>query len=256
PWLCSKPIQKQYEELFYLTLGMKDEIYEELTNFLSVILEELLFEKNQKTNMIDDLVNSQSRMRSMKKYTFCQASDIDNRKRVCPNCHNKLPTISEMNQQSNELPTIKNITDKSLVICPYRFKESDAQRSDTQEPRTRPSFTIESSRYQAQIRKPQFVNLKSNNCIFQNISGEWKITLNIWHPIPITCEEADHQKNESSLKKSEILSIINSLISSLDNSDHSHFRSLLNKSCNDLINILQEIRSVLAENNINIDSEE
>ena len=83
-----------------------------------------------------------------------------------------------------------------------------------------------------------------------------KTALYIWHPIPITCEEADHQKNESSLKKSEILSIINSLIPSLGNSDRLRFRGLSNKSHNDLINILQEIKSVLAENDINIDSEE
>ncbi|CAG8472415.1 12297_t:CDS:2 [Dentiscutata heterogama] len=197
---------------------MKDKIHEELTNFLSVILEELLLEKNQKTNAIDDLLNSQSQMGSMKKCTFCQASDINNRKQVCPNCHNKLPTISEMNQQSNELSTIKNITDKSLIV-PRSLKATRYSESDTQEPRTRPSFTTKSSRYRAQIRKTQFVNLKSNNHNFQNISGEWKISeeikrfseiacmkriefikaklinktaLDIWYPMPITCEEADH----------------------------------------------------------------
>ncbi|CAG8801946.1 30866_t:CDS:2 [Gigaspora margarita] len=211
----------------------RNEIHEELTNYLSIILEELILEKNQKTNTIDDLVNSQSQTGSMKKCTFCQASDIDNRKRICPICHNKLPTISEMNQQSNELPTIKNTTNKSLVICPY---------SDTQEPRTRPSFAAESSRYWAQIRKTQFMNPKSNIPKLIN-----KMVLDIWYLIPITCEEADLQKNESSLTKSQILSIINSLTPSL---------GLSNKSRNDLINILQEIRSVLAENNINIDSKE
>ncbi|CAG8615901.1 4080_t:CDS:1, partial [Dentiscutata heterogama] len=37
------------------------------------------------------------------------------------------------------------------------------------------------------------------------------------------CEEADLQKTESSLKKSKILSIINSLIPYLGDSDHSRF---------------------------------
>ncbi|CAG8712571.1 31686_t:CDS:2, partial [Racocetra persica] len=105
PWLYSESTQKQYEELFYLTLGMKDAIYEELTNYLLVILEELLLKKNQETNAIDNL------------------------KRVCPNCHNKLSTISEMNQQFIEQSNIKNTTDKLLVVCPYRFKELNVQES-------------------------------------------------------------------------------------------------------------------------------
>ncbi|CAG8744155.1 11267_t:CDS:2 [Dentiscutata erythropus] len=216
---------------------MKDEIHEEL-----------LLKKNQKTNMIDDLVNSQSRMGSMKKCTFCQATDINNRKRVCPNCHNKLPTISKMNQQFNKLPTIKNITNKSLVICPYRFKESDAQRSFPEVYKPQWKISEEMKRFSeiARMKRIEFIKAKLIN----------KTALDIWHPIPITCEEADHQKNESSLKKSEILSIINSLIHSLGNSDRLHFRSLLNKSYNDLINISQEIRSVLAKNDININSEE
>ncbi|CAG8751824.1 12466_t:CDS:2, partial [Racocetra fulgida] len=253
------------EELFYLILGMKDAIHEELTNYLSVILEELLLEKNQETNAIDDL------------------------KRVCPNCCNKLPTISEINQQFIEQSNIKNTTDKPLVVCSYRFKELDVQgsvlkligysESETQEPRTRPGFTGESSRYRARIRKTQFVNPKANNRVFQDISGEQKISeemkrfseianikriefikaklinktaLEIWHPIPITCEEADCQKTESSLTKSQLSSIINSLIPSLGDSDRPRFRGLSSKSRNDLINILREIRSVVAENSINI----
>ncbi|CAG8848794.1 2410_t:CDS:1, partial [Racocetra persica] len=129
--------------------------------------------------------------------------------------------------------------------------------SETQEPRTRPGFTGESSRYQARIRKPQFVNPKANNRVFQDISGEQKISeemkrfskianinriefikaklinktvLEIWHPIPITCEEVDFQKTESSLTKSQLSSIINSLILSLGDSDRSHFRGLSSKS--------------------------
>ncbi|CAG8813651.1 19780_t:CDS:1, partial [Racocetra fulgida] len=93
------------------------------------ILEELLLEKNQETNAIDNLVNSQSQIGNMKKCRFCQVSDINNKKRVCPNCRNKLPTISEMNQQFIEQSNIKNTTDKPLVVCPYRFKELDAQGS-------------------------------------------------------------------------------------------------------------------------------
>ncbi|CAG8817153.1 236_t:CDS:1, partial [Gigaspora rosea] len=51
---------------------------------------------------------------------------------------------------------------------------------------------------------------------------------------------ADRQKDESSLKKPQILSIINSLVPLLGDSDRSRFRGLSSKSRDDLINILQE----------------
>ncbi|CAG8831853.1 32495_t:CDS:1, partial [Racocetra persica] len=110
--------------------------------------------------------------------------------------------------------------------------------SETNGPRTRPSFTAESCRFRVQIRKAQFVNPNADNRAFQNLSGELtlsdemirfseivcikriefiraklinKIPLGIWHPIPITCDKAELQKTENSLTKSQNLSIINTL---------------------------------------------
>ncbi|CAG8701422.1 767_t:CDS:2 [Dentiscutata erythropus] len=82
-----------------------------------------------------------------------------------------------------------------------------------------------------------------------------KQLLSIWRPILIICDEAEFQKSKGSLKKSKILSIINSLISSLGDSDRSHFRGLSNKSCEELVNILQEVKNILAENNISVGEE-
>ncbi|RIB22016.1 hypothetical protein C2G38_2076772 [Gigaspora rosea] len=124
PWLCSAINQKQYEELFYLISGMENEIHEELTNYLSTILEKLLIEKNQETNTIDELVYHQSQIGYMKKCTVCQTSNIDNKKRNCPTCHNKLLTISEINKQFDEPSNITNIAKKSLDISPYAFEEA------------------------------------------------------------------------------------------------------------------------------------
>lgn len=582
PWLCSELTQKQYEELFYLTSDMKNEIHKELTSYLSIILEELCIEKNQEENMIDELVHNQSQTGYKKKCSVCQTSNIDNKKRVCPTCRNKLPTIAEINQQSNESLKIINTTEKPLIIHPHTFEGSSKPRSvlesedipqvfvpdpvginpnsianvrkvlehieeisgikdgsrkwivvtcdgvpyhhiqkikkdfpwlilipgalheemnmlksfvelnwdidikdfaqcqgyrtenqlrffkkcsdhhkswdsicniyrhamaselmwpyiilednpsvegylkwaqnqtdatfklkyeqiffylqaiinfrtgvrfnrpslriaarrmfapiwsarrhpiyrlieiadeeqmlrlkpeicsliqekivtsrsklldqhqghdaileeinktlkslippipsqrhweiaarnctkflklrtnlfniigfsesETYGPRTRPNFIAESYRFRVQIRKTQFVNPNVSNRIFQNMSGDWtlseemkrfseiasmkriefikaklikKTPLDIWHPIPITCEEADLQKTESSLTRSQILSIINSLIPFLDDLNRSRFRGLSSKSRIDLVNILQEIRNILAENNIN-----
>ncbi|CAG8784260.1 13034_t:CDS:1, partial [Gigaspora rosea] len=154
--------------------------------------------------------------------------------------------------------------------------------SEANEPRTCPGFTAESRRFRVQIRKTQFVNPNADNRIFQNLGRELtlseqmirfseiasmkrnefikatlikKTPLGIWHPIPITCDEAELQGSESSLKKSEILSIINSLIPSLGDLDRLRFRGLSNKSREDLVNILQEVRNILAENNISTSEE-
>ncbi|CAG8528179.1 7880_t:CDS:2 [Dentiscutata heterogama] len=144
------------------------------------------------------------------------------------------------------------------------------------------NFTAESRRFWVQIRKAQFVNPNADNRIFQNLGGELtlseqmirfseitstkrnefikatlikKTPLGIWHPISITCDEAKLQKSEGSLKKSEILFIIISLIPSLDDSDRSCFRGLSNKSREELVNILQEVKNILAENNISVSKE-
>ncbi|CAG8524049.1 12280_t:CDS:1, partial [Funneliformis caledonium] len=118
---------------------------------------------------------------------------------------------------------------------------------DIHKPCTRPDFAIESHQFQVQIRRTQFIYSNQN---FQNITGEWmlskelkkfseiahikrakfikavlinKSSLGIWHPIPITRDEADFQQSETSLTKIEILTIINSLIPSLDDSDQLRF---------------------------------
>src|SRR6266540_1427979 len=113
----------------YLTSGMENEIHKELTNYLSIILEELYIEKNQEENMIDELVHNQSQMGYKKKCSVCQTSNINNKKRVCPTCCNKLSTLAEINQQSNEPLKIINNIEKLLIIHPYTFKGSSKPQS-------------------------------------------------------------------------------------------------------------------------------
>src|SRR6266542_368423 len=108
---------------------MENKIHKEFTNYLSIILEELCIEKKQEENMIDELVYNQSQMGYKKKCSVCQTSNIDNKKRVCPTCCNKLPTLAEINQQSNEPLKIINNIEKLLIIHPYTFKGSSKPRS-------------------------------------------------------------------------------------------------------------------------------
>src|SRR6266545_1956011 len=101
---------------------MENEIHKELTNYLSIILEELCIEKNQEENTIDELIHNQSQMGYKKKCSVCQTSNINNKKRVCLTCHNKLPIFVKINQQSNEPLKIINNTEKLLIIHSHTFK--------------------------------------------------------------------------------------------------------------------------------------
>ena len=127
PWLYSELNEKQYEELFDFTLDMKNEIHKELIEYLTIILEELCNEKNQKTNIINELIHQQSKTGYIKKCHVCQTSDIDNKKQVCPKCHTKLLTISEINQQLEKPNEITDTIKKSLVIHSYISEESNKQ---------------------------------------------------------------------------------------------------------------------------------
>ncbi|CAG8804127.1 10536_t:CDS:2, partial [Racocetra persica] len=96
--------------------------------------------------------------------------------------------------------------------------------SEPQEPCTYPSFSAKSKWMLSEKMKrfSEIAHTKRIELIKVKLIN--KTALDIWYPIPITCEEADLQKTESFLKKSEILSIINSLIPFLGDSDRSHFR--------------------------------
>ena len=61
PWLYSELPESEYKELFSLNSGMVNEIHKKLTDYLTIILEELCIEKNQETNVIDELICHQSR---------------------------------------------------------------------------------------------------------------------------------------------------------------------------------------------------
>ncbi|CAG8630534.1 2885_t:CDS:2, partial [Dentiscutata heterogama] len=214
----------------------------------------------------------QSQIGYMKKYPVCQTSNIDNKKQVCPKCQNKLPTIAKI---IDEQPKTINAAEKLPTISLYIFKQQLVLEAN--KPHICHGFTAKSHQFWVQIKKTQFVNPNADNRIFQNLDEELtlskqmirfneivsmkrnefikatlikKIPLDIWCSIPIACDETELQGSKSFLKKPEILFIINSLITSLGDLDRSRFCSLSNKSRKDLINILQEVRNILAKNNI------
>jgi hypothetical protein len=77
-------------------------------------------------------------------------------------------------------------------------------------------------------------------------------SLGVWQPFPITHEEANHQKAESSFTKSQILSIIDSLNPFLVNQNGHIFEAYQVNFRNDLV-IIQEVRSINITGNNNKD---
>ncbi|CAG8625127.1 21005_t:CDS:2, partial [Racocetra persica] len=102
--------KRLYERFINQQDRMENEIHEELTNYLSIILEELCVEKNQEMNVIDNLIHNQSQAGCIKKYSVCNTFNINNKK-----------------QQSDESSNIVNTNEKSLAINSYTFRESSKQ---------------------------------------------------------------------------------------------------------------------------------
>ncbi|CAG8539478.1 3654_t:CDS:2 [Racocetra fulgida] len=65
---------------------------------------------------------------------------------------------------------------------------------------------------------------------------------NVWHLIPVTEQKADALKNENTIKKEELIVIINSVLISLPDSQRVKYTNLKNKLKTILLTILQEIR--------------
>ncbi|CAG8699388.1 2804_t:CDS:2, partial [Racocetra fulgida] len=67
---------------------------------------------------------------------------------------------------------------------------------------------------------------------------------NVWQLIPVTEQEADTLKNENTMKKEELIAIINSVLISLPDSQRTKYTNLKNKTKAVLLKILQEIRDL------------
>jgi hypothetical protein len=142
------------------------------------------------------------------------------------------------------------------------FKERESSG-----PRKIPDFSAESQRFRVELRKSQFF-IKSH---FSNLNDDvilsemmknfsyfakekrnisLKETLlqrdstNTWHPIPITKQEEEAQRNEKNMYKNELLSIINSTFFSLPETLRPKYKNLSNKTKEQLLTILQELRNI------------
>ncbi|CAG8832439.1 19743_t:CDS:2, partial [Gigaspora margarita] len=82
-------------KLYYVISEMQAEHELELKIYLSSIIEELVAEKNENFNMINQAVKNQKGTRSQSKWCKkCNTTNINNKKHNCPNCNEKLDTLA------------------------------------------------------------------------------------------------------------------------------------------------------------------
>ncbi|RIB03900.1 hypothetical protein C2G38_2286020 [Gigaspora rosea] len=133
PWLHQNLNVSQIESLFGLTPEMQVLLDRQLHDYLSFILTELCEEKKEDINVIDDLVINQSaRTSNQKQCRECGKTEIENSKRKCPQCHAKLPTLAETQQEKEQ--TISDKKDKKdsnkpLIFRPYQPNTSISDKS-------------------------------------------------------------------------------------------------------------------------------
>ncbi|CAG8717571.1 9100_t:CDS:1 [Racocetra fulgida] len=69
-------------------------------------------------------------------------------------------------------------------------------------------------------------------------------SIDTWRAIPVTEQEVEIMKNESTMRKEELISVINSILISLPETQRSKYTNLKNKTKTILLTILQEIRGL------------
>ncbi|RHZ81206.1 hypothetical protein Glove_123g14 [Diversispora epigaea] len=126
-------------QLFNLTTNMKNILEKELINYIDEIIDELIIEKQKEKNEIDKLVLSQSgSMGKMKKCISYGKTEIENKKKNCPECNSKLPSLNSINQISSISPELTEPKEKELKIRSHIFQKTNYQ------PKTRISITQKS----------------------------------------------------------------------------------------------------------------
>jgi len=126
PWAYYSLNRIQYEELFDVNPQMQEVIDKELYNYLTDILNLLSKEKLSSPNTIDSLVASTGiNITDMKECPNCHQQNIENRKKICPKCKTRLPTLSEIHEEKAAAAEVKNNTsaDEPLIFKPHNFND-------------------------------------------------------------------------------------------------------------------------------------
>ncbi len=143
-------------------------------------------------------------------------------------------------------------------------------------PCSKPTFEKESQCFCTVLRRKDFLNPFKLNPVFESLDGDNKLSeamksftslaevyridyikeklgskkqMSVTHLIPVTVEEEGKQLMESSMSKKELLSIIQTLLGSLNEANHPQFKGIKSKSKDDLLLILQQVKDLCNGNN-------
>jgi hypothetical protein len=125
PWLYQNLNLSQIQELFDITPEMQKLLDQQLYNYLSIILTEACAEKDNSTNIIDDLASKHSTIiGKQKRCNKCGKTEIENLRRKCPGCKENLDNIAQIQQEESILDT--NITQP----LHFKYYQSSTNTSD------------------------------------------------------------------------------------------------------------------------------
>ncbi|CAG8782936.1 46077_t:CDS:2, partial [Gigaspora margarita] len=224
----------------------------ELKLYLSSILEELVVEKNEKFNAIDMTIKNQKGTGSHSKWCKkCNTTNIDNKKRTCPNCNEKLDILAILQAESaSELTQINTASQSKSLLRRTLFNmigHADNESSGAGFLNSQDDNRTFKSLGGEHLLSEQLKN-------FSNLACERRIKLinetfkdsksnSSPRPIPITAQEAAAAMDEKNMTKKELLAIINSLLNSINTSDCPSYRGLLQKTNAELLEILQRLNA-------------
>ncbi|CAG8699879.1 310_t:CDS:2, partial [Dentiscutata erythropus] len=156
-------------------------------------------------------------------------------------------------------------------IANLSIKLEELNSNENSEPQTQPDSHVEQQRFRIYLRKKQFLNPEKINKTMTNLDGDINLSdeiksfsmlaqekrqifirntllqqtsTDIWHPIPVTEQEADALSNENTMRKEELFAIFNSVLVLLPESQHTKYTNLKNKTKVMLLTILQEIQDL------------
>ncbi|CAG8849038.1 34273_t:CDS:2 [Gigaspora margarita] len=115
--------------------------------------------------------------------------------------------------------------------------------------RTRPDSYVEQQRFYGNINLSEEIKsfstlAREKRQMFIKNTLLQQTSTNVWHPIPVTEQETDALKNKNTMRKEELIAIINSVLISLPDSQRAKYTNLKNKTKAMLLTILQEIREL------------
>ncbi|CAG8517850.1 12308_t:CDS:2 [Dentiscutata heterogama] len=240
---------------------MKTECDHELNIYLASILKELITEKSQEKNTINQIMNNQKGIGSYskwcKKYNM---TNINNKKRTCSKCNEKLDTLAILQAKSTKKLTQvdKNIPSQSgtPIIKIYEYTQEKASYlehiSITQQSKPNQNVVI------PEMHMPDLLEVNPNSLnnvkkVLEHIQSITEIDEGAFknnkqsllpRPIPITAQKEEAAISKENMKKDDLLVFINSLLNSINISDRPKYRGLKQKTRSQLLEILQSIKNL------------